>query len=1453
MPRNLFVPLENELTSDGDQYESSWKHYLTIAATAAENADMLGQKLIELGTQTDMRREAAGEELAEQCGSYSALDEIGVSNGKMMPPGSDSALASCFSEDKIDFLFLGTDNPKKNQTEKLDYVRTTILQCVSNDSRPECTNNDLVIEFMGLAGLDEEGVGATSCDKAVSTHLSLMTGLRGDMFSELGLDDFTKAETLATTAAQLRMESSSHGAWTLYASSKAIMDSSVNSHTWPGCLRVSFDDCTDKTSTKILDQTFRRGGMNAQGEPLLLGHGPDGDGTADAANKEANLLRWRVEGAIVMLGSLARTSVKLIERVPAANFSDSNQVEPPYWTVYGKSLFSDATSTWELVDDGEKNKQALHSKIHTDTFPQPFPETDEIPEWLREVYRQEQGYFGIDAERELAPYSGFDFYWMAKDVYGWMVLDLDGAKCLTVDGKIRYIGNADPAPPNKKGTIENLMKRSGPFLTDNMLDGSLEKTFHHLAYTDGVPVSRFWDFYFSSPCDGGVYVNYDIKNTGFSTNCAMYDVVDAHQTHEIAGMAFPDLFSGYCQHLRIRGMNRVTAECAASNRYGSFMVDDTQYFWSQYTHDALTAMNWSPDDRLPVFANTMRETIQGDCDEIARLTQATVLACVLKNGMVPSELASPPTDIQSVDDLAQLEGFMAYQRRQAVSALNKLYLRSVPRRVKDSYDAGIVDAGLTGGEHGKYVLEMQKGLISMNGAWLRVIPELDIMRANLAAARAEIRIAVNAGKVALSEMHLAELKLYETIATEVASGIESLVSLNFVGAANTAEQIAFDLLELDNLQMKQEATKETTTDQVTIAINNLYKANVASTTIMREALLDVRTAVASIEESRVGLDQSEQKAQYEAAKASGADYYVSPDGKKVTMPVNTAMRRQYDVTSIRYKRAVEDAKRFAYIARLAIEQRIGQRLNTITTPVGGLDAPATWADDVCRITGIDYEKYRTATLPSADGGPGIMSETLHMLVETNVIQGLADQYVGDYVRKLQQFVEYYNIQYPSHEGDDLAVLSLRDELLSVAGPCVVDSPNLLYYSGTLERYDISGDDPARRIVGWEARNCFQNDTACIEVLPGATLPEYGDPPASGVRAGLTWLHEIAPPTGLPNGSATLPQRSVAQRVWVPASGNRSVVLSWFDQARTDSGQIPDADPGVEYRVSIFDENWAPLTSHTGLPYVRASASASVWDVERKHIDFTMGSSGYVWVVVFPSANGSKLGSLAIANMQLEIRDNGDEPGAYVGTGSSRQYVSSECTNRSATDFQKAFVRGCDSKNVCYYELRQPVRIDTKALNENSSSLSGKIAADNFNFRHISLALNVVGTGVIDCSANPSASCYGSGYVEYSLDHTAFSTGVIGYTGQQQFFNFGSASINHGKALAAERYITVPVSAADLGLITEDGVGKVEFSGRPLDGAYRLRIYDSPSLVWNRVEDVQFVLKYRYWSAIQGSN
>ncbi len=182
------------------------------------------------------------------------------------------------------------------------------------------------------------------------------------------------------------------------------------------------------------------------------------------------------------------------------------------------------------------------------------------------------------------------------------------------------------------------------------------------------------------------------------------------------------------------------------------------------------------------------------------------------------------------------------------------------------------------------------------------------------------------------------------------------------------------------------------------------------------------------------------------------------------------------------------------------------------------------------------------------------------------------------------------------------------------------------------------------------------------------------------------------------------------------------------------------------------------------------------------------------------------------------------------------------------DFRAAFSHACDRDGSCHYDMSVPFIIDTSALD--GSGLGTKLASGNYNYRQITTAVNLVGTGVHSCANDPTPNCYGSGYVQYDLQHDAQNAGIVGYDGNSRPFDFGVAKIAGGKALAAEQYITVPVGSNDQSLISQPGIEHVEFGGRPLDGTYYLRIWDSPDLNWSALQDVQLIVDYEYWSQIQ---
>jgi hypothetical protein len=285
---------------------------------------------------------------------------------------------------------------------------------------------------------------------------------------------------------------------------------------------------------------------------------------------------------------------------------------------------------------------------------------------------------------------------------------------------------------------------------------------------------------------------------------------------------------------------------------------------------------------------------------------------------------------------------------------------------------------------------------------------------------------------------------------------------------------------------------------------------------------------------------------------------------------------------------------------------------------------------------------------------------------------------------------------------------------------------------------------------------------------------------------------------------------------------------------------------------VLDPSQNAIGTYDVTPFVPPQSSpdsgpATLWS-DRRVRSFTVTNAGTYTIAFGASPLAGSMGSVAIAAVQLEQATTG-QPTDYVPTTDTTLVSGLNCA-MSATDLRSAFTHICNGKDGCYYDLSVPLILDTSALD--GTPLSAKLANHNYNYRHITSAINLVGTGVHSCAKDPNANCYSSGYVQYDLEHDATNAGIVAYDGNARIFDFGLATVQGGKALAAERYITMPLSANDKELITQPGIQHVELGGRPLDGTYHLRIADSPDLNWSALEDVQLILDYEYWSQIRAN-
>lgn len=258
-------------------------------------------------------------------------------------------------------------------------------------------------------------------------------------------------------------------------------------------------------------------------------------------------------------------------------------------------------------------------------------------------------------------------------------------------------------------------------------------------------------------------------------------------------------------------------------------------------------------------------------------------------------------------------------------------------------------------------------------------------------------------------------------------------------------------------------------------------------------------------------------------------------------------------------------------------------------------------------------------------------------------------------------------------------------------------------------------------------------------------------------------------------------------------------------------------------------------------------------------------------VLAPVVHDSDVGrwpGLLVAAAQVEaVGQAGDgtiEPASkWERTGVERLSEDPVCHERVGPQLRQQFDRRCalvcpngikfecpgidadTVPKVCFYEASFGIPLDQ--IESGQIIPSGQIAIGNFNFRHNLAGVNLVGTAITSCEDVPGASCYGNGFAEYTLIHGG-DTQIRNWEGGSLPVLLDRAYIEHGKALANERTITNPPSSGDLSVL--DSYMKGELKGRPIQGSYTIRIWESPSLRWQQVQDIQLVWRYHYWTRFE---
>lgn len=189
----------------------------------------------------------------------------------------------------------------------------------------------------------------------------------------------------------------------------------------------------------------------------------------------------------------------------------------------------------------------------------------------------------------------------------------------------------------------------------------------------------------------------------------------------------------------------------------------------------------------------------------------------------------------------------------------------------------------------------------------------------------------------------------------------------------------------------------------------------------------------------------------------------------------------------------------------------------------------------------------------------------------------------------------------------------------------------------------------------------------------------------------------------------------------------------------------------------------------------------------------------------------------------------------------------ECVT-STSDTWRSLPTSGNPGDACLPDAPSPTRAKVTFSLDPWGRLFGDVADVpaqlRFNMRWDRLAVNLVGTGVLDCTkaTDPNA-CYSQAFVSYQLE-TSGAPWVTDYNQLWQILEFPTGEIEGGKALAAEQWLDPLSNSWNQPYVSQ--IARTEYLSRPFGGTYEL-IFDTPPQVQlQNIERVQVLAGSDYW-------
>ncbi len=1451
LPNDYVPPLEKETIDNSDAYENSWRHYLNEARKAADRADQAGEALIDKGLEIDDRTALSAETCASICG--------GVVNPDAFGDGSNTGIdEECWSYDATNVALGSYGLCRYHLAESTSGVDLDWCECPQGEKCPECP-----------ALLSVEG---ETCEKLYTQYLS-------------GFPSGYEA-TIEYVPEALNV----------YNSNSENISGYLNCGNVREYRRLYRENA--EVNGEIFDDMIGKQSWFTQEFFQYL------------------LERYKLDPdpffhyTVTDFGDVMWSTYKLFN----PRIVDNGGVSE---TVYGCPLRypyrpSSSTDNFEINCESAKPCGApLHTFLCSNTGSEITPEEWNNSEWgigqmgpvgeriiwgtrIGNIFKTMAALGGVGGGIKVpvvtfTTRNKFDIseVYPSGFRYNYKYIGEDGNLAGYISSDIRF-PDAEYAytgyPPEIRDAVQN--QKTGEEYAVQLQSGSWGVYDQRIAST----LRSKWDIlgvrnrrkkYSSHLRTDRVYYHIFKEFTSFEDSTSfskrstqfwqfrLGHLEDANN-YSTPGNNFPSIKdfltrSGYGQDRDDYEANLIP------DGNSSYAFADYATIKHHYDLDNPADSTWWNGDKID---RTYKIYLTGE-----KILDALEFACyVAERDEYSCQSDLNPEDINDKEDILKMQRYLNCAADNIHKKAQKLIIPGLPVKLVKRFKAGSTT--------GLYP--------NLKGEKLQIYNKIEALLRRFGRSVENIKAVLRESSAYLNSSY------YSILSLEKGEEIESLKSLQaIIGQAVQAVNAIFQpnanlgqtlatvagSAAIGALEVKIAVlTKQSYNAKIQSAIHTTIGQISQKMTELRQIVEQIEDTFSELNSSLGSLESLKTKAARECANATLED--VSSEGH-ILYP-NTVRRRRYQTAKRRYEQDLNNAKEMSYIARKAIEFRLGVDMNKMDNDLTLVEAPKYWVNDLATISGIDYERIRDHEAMATGGFDGSTDEYSH-------------QFIGDYVTKLEQFMESYPIDFRYSNSSDIAVLSLRDDFKVPTDICSTLSKNEIYYSDSIGASKEVSDasNYVDRTVGWSinTNGCVDDSgesKRCMTINSNSSL---GTIDSSFCYYKASYCSTLEEGLVIPQAELLTDQTSYIELkqclTWEDDGNGNSICISMSNcpSDSTDLGEeclIPytgefegfveqttdELVPGL-YLLSFWHKTGLIADGNGRVEIVNSSGAIVLteeiidgpqWSQFKKAVLVQPG--GPVTIRLYPSNGTTAPGDILIYGVQLEKIDH-TVPGCegtgeafnyaecpalpFERTSSTRYIMKKGCNDVGGEQFRKLFERKCvchdgepcQSLEVdasCYYELAFALSLEE--VESGTLIPSAAISIDNFNYRHGSIALNLVGTNVKQCNSESSTTCYSNAYVTYSLYHDG-SVWIKNHDYQHEHFLMPTSKIHNSKALASEIVLTNPLTSNQQSMIAQ--YKKSEFRGRPINGKYVLRIYEIDGFNFENLEDVQMLWRYNYWT------